>query len=220
MTAPTRPVTALGAARAAAGAGAGAPAALARGVGPSLARRVAGRLGTVWLPGAAWTIGRTGRTGLAGLALLLGAALFLFSTHRQVAAEVQALRTDLAEAQSAARAPAPEVSAAPAPGALVLPARADMPAILRGLFEQAARARLSLDTAKYEVDAVSRGGVARYQIAFPVRGSYPQIRAFLDETLASMPAVALGDLVLERKSIGDASVEAQLRMYVYTRSIP
>src|SRR5205085_1454739 len=43
-----------------------------------------------------------------------------------------------------------------------------------------------------------------------------QIRAFIDATLATMPAVALSDLVLDRKSIADGDVEAQIRMTVYT----
>ncbi len=62
--------------------------------------------------------------------------------------------------------------------------------------------------------------MVRYQIAFPVTGPYPQIRAFIDSTLATMPAVGLSELVLERKSIADVNVEAQLRMTVYTRSTP
>ena len=60
----------------------------------------------------------------------------------------------------------------------------------------------------------------RYQIAFPVTGPYPQIRAFIDNALATMPAVALEDLVLDRKSIADGAIDAQLRMTVFTRSAP
>src|SRR3989442_6108084 len=62
---------------------------------------------------------------------------------------------------------------------------------------------------------MSSGGV-RIQIAFPVTGPYPQIRAFVDATLATMPAVALSDLLLHRKAIADGNVEAQIRMTVYT----
>jgi Tfp pilus assembly protein PilO len=101
-----------------------------------------------------------------------------------------------------------------------LPARADMPAILHQLFDHAAQARLAIDTAKYEIAATSSGGLMRHRISFPVTGPYPQIRAFIDATLATMPAVALSDLVLERKSIADGNVEAQIRMTVYTRSAP
>jgi hypothetical protein len=202
------------------GAGARAPATLARSASPALARRLGERLGHEWLPRAAWSISRTGRPGLVGLALLFGAALFVVATHRQVVAEVEALRTDLATAQARAReASADRVAAASAPLPTALPARADMPAILRQLYEEATRAQLSVETAKY-VATPGSAGVVRYQISFPVTGPYPQIRAFIDETLAKMPAVALSDLSLERKSIADGSVEAQLGLTVYTRSAP
>jgi Tfp pilus assembly protein PilO len=209
--------TALKVARAAsAPAAAARPAALGRSGPPALARRLAAQLRNGFLPRAAWTIERTGRPGLVGIALLLAAATFLLSTHREVAAEVEALRAELAAAQGRARAsPADEAAAAPA-ALRALPPRADVPAIVRQLFDLAVQSRLAVDTAKYEVNATRRNGVVRYQIAFPVSGPYPRIRAFLDETLATMPAVALGDLALERRSIGDADVEAQIKMTAYT----
>jgi type IV pilus assembly PilO-like protein len=202
------------------GASARLPAALARADATARARRVAARLKNEWLPRATWTISRTGRTGLVGIALLLAAALFLVSTHLKVAGEVHAMRADLATALSRARTAAVERAADPATAIRALPARTDVPAILRQLFEEATRAGLAVDTAKYEVAATKSSGVVRYQIAFPVTGPYPQIRAFIDATLATMPAVALRDLALERKTIGDGSVEAQIRMTVYTRSGP
>jgi hypothetical protein len=187
---------------------------------PALARRFAVRLSNEWLPRAGWTISRTGRPGLVGIGLLLTAALFLLSTHLEVAAEVEALRADLAAAQGQARTPAADKVADPASAIRALPARTDMPAILRQLFSKATQARLAVDTGKYEINMMRSSGVARYQFTFPVTGSYPQIRGFIDATLATMPAVALSDLVLDRKSIADGDVEAQIRMTVYTRSAP
>lgn len=188
---------------------------------PGLARRLAGRLGNDWLPRATWTLSRTGRPGLAGIALLLAAALFLLSTHRKVAAEVEALRAELTAARRLAstgvRASADKIGD-PLTALSALPARNEMPALLGQLFEEAARARLTVDTAKYDAEATTSGGVVRYRIALPVTGPYPQIRAFIDATLAAMPAVALSELALERKSIRDGDVEAQIRMTVYTRS--
>jgi Tfp pilus assembly protein PilO len=196
------------------------PATLSRANAPALARRLGARLSNEWLPRAAWTINRTGRPGLVGIALLLAAALFLFSTHLKVVAEVEALRADLAAAQSQSRMAPPDKIAVPATALRALPARTDMPAILRQLFGEVARARLAVNTAKYEINATKSNGVVRHQIAFPVTGPYPQIRAFIDTTLATMPTVALSDLVLERKSIADGNVEAQIRMTIYTRSDP
>jgi hypothetical protein len=196
------------------------PASLGRPEAPALARRLAARLGSEILPRAAWTISRTGRPGLVGIGLLLAAALFLFSTHLRVADEVEGLRADLATAQSKAEAAVADKVADPAPALRALPARSDMPAILGQIFNEATQARLAVNTAKYEISATRSIGVVGYQIAFPVTGPYPQIRTFIDSTLAAMPAVALSDLVLERKSIGDGSVEAQIRMTVYARSAP
>ncbi len=185
---------------------------------PALARRLAARLGDEWLPRAAWTLGRTGRPGLLGIALLLAAPVFLFSTHLPVAAEVATLRNGLAAAHGRARTAASVQVTAPATARRELPARTDMPAILRELFGHATQARLAVDTGKYEINATNGSGVVRYRIAFPVTGPYAQIRAFVDAALTTMPAVALTDLVLARKSIVDGSVEAQLRMTVYTRA--
>ncbi len=202
------------------GAAARPPATLGRADAPALARRLAARLGNEWLPHAAWTISRTGRPGLVGIALLLAAALFLFSTHLKVAAEVAALRADLAAAQRQVGTAAADKVVVPATAMRALPARTDMPEMLRQLFNKATQARLAVDTAKYEIKETRSSGMVRYQIAFPVTGPYPHIRAFIDATLATMPAVALSDLVLERKSIADGNVEAQIRMTVYTRSAP
>jgi Tfp pilus assembly protein PilO len=185
---------------------------------PRLTRRLASRLGGGWLPRAAWTIGRTGRPGLIGIALLLAATVFLFSTGLRVAADVEDLRSNLAAAQERASAPPAEAVADPTAALRGLPTRADMPDVLRQLFHEAAQARLAVDTAKYEVETERSSGVVRYRIAFPVTGFYPAIRTFIDGTLAAMPAVALNDLALERKSITDGSVDAQIRMTVYTRA--
>jgi hypothetical protein len=194
------------------------PATLGPASPPTLARRVAVRLGDQWLPRAAWTVSRTGRAGLVGIALLLAAALFLLSTHRQVTADVAGLRADLATAQSTAHTAVTEPVADPSP-VQALPARDEVPEVLRQLFAQAKRAGLAVDTAKYEIVA-TKGSVVRYQIAFPVTGPYPQVRAFIDSTLETMPAVGLRELALERKSIADTDVEAQLRFTIYTRSAP
>jgi len=183
---------------------------------PVLARRLGLRLHGEWLPRVAWSVNRTGRLGLLGIALLVAAALFYFSTHRRVVAEVQALRADLAAAQGRTSPATLDQVAGPATAMRALPARTDMPAILRQLFNGATQAHLAIDTSKYEIKETKTSNVVRYHITFPVTGPYPHIRSFLDATLSTMPAVALNELGLERKSIGDGDVEAQLRMTVYT----
>jgi hypothetical protein len=184
---------------------------------PTPARPLATRLGTQWLPHVAWAISRTGGSGLAGIALLLAAAVFFVSTHVPVAAEVESMRAELAQRQGPASA-ADQVAGARDP-ARPLPGRADLPAILRQIFGKAGQTGLVLDSGKYEITSTAGNGVVRHQIAFPVNGPYPKIRAFIDATLANIPALALNELVLDRKAIGDAEVAAQVRFTVYTGAV-
>jgi hypothetical protein len=183
-------------------------------------RRFGERLTNEWLPTLGWSIGRTGRTGLIGIALLAATAVFLVSTHLRVVDEVQSLRADLATARQQ-QAAAPRLAANDPLRALAgLPARAEMPAVLGVLLKQADAAHLTLDTGKYETSSSKSGSVVRYNISFPVIGPYPQVRKFIDSTLEAMPAVAIADLAFERKAIGDAVVEARIRLTVFTRAAP
>ena len=46
----------------------------------------------------------------------------------------------------------------------------DLPAVLGQVFSEATRAKLAVDTGKYEVKAIKGSGVVRYHVAFPVTG--------------------------------------------------
>lgn len=173
-----------------------------------------------WVPRITWSVQRTGRTGLCGIALLLASLIFLVSTHLPLTREVESLRSQvtLTHAQ-AATAP---VSVADSGAALLhrLPGRAQMPALLGVLLQQADNAHLSMDTGKYETTTLKSGGVVSYQISFPVSGPYPRVRQFIDSTLAALPAVAVTELSLTRKAIGDGTVEAQIRLTAFTQDRP
>jgi hypothetical protein len=95
-----------------------------------------------------------------------------------------------------------------------------MPQVLGILLQQADAAQLSIDTAKYEISTSKSGALIRHRIAFPVEGSYPQVRQFIDATLRALPELAINDLSITRKAIGDPTVEAQIRMTIFTRSAP
>jgi Pilus assembly protein, PilO len=180
-----------------------------------------GRLLAVWTPRLAWWLGRTGRAGLAGIALLGASAVFFVSTHGQLAGEVRQLSADLAAARTrdAAKSPASDGSVSSA-SLQNMPARSEMPQVLTVLLRQADEASLSIDTAKYEISAAKAGSLVRHRLSFPVTGPYTNVRQFLDSTLAAIPELAIDDLSLTRKSITDSTVEAQMRMTIFTRGSP
>ena len=178
------------------------------------------RLSNVWLPQITWAVGRTGRAGLGGIALLGASGMFYLFTHRPVMGEVVQLRSDLAEAQArAAHAPAASTGE-PARVVRELPARTDIPQVFGVLLQQADQAQLTIDTAKYEVSATKSGAVVRYQMAFPIAGPYPKVRQFIDATLKAIPELAIDSVSITRKTIGDETVEAQVRMTIFARSKP
>ena len=184
------------------------------------ARAALAIVNAVWLPRIAWSLGRTGRAGLAGIALILGSGVFMISTLQQLSAEVRQQRADLREALAREANGARSVTQDPLQGLRRLPTRAQVPDVLGRLLNLAQDAQLSIDTAKYEISATKTGSLVRYQLAFPVDGSYPQIRRFIDSALKTLPELAVNQVSIARKSIGDGTVEAQLRMTIFTRGTP
>jgi hypothetical protein len=182
-------------------------------------RRAIDRVNDQWLPLAVWHVGRSGRAGLVGIGLAVASAVFFFSTVGQVTNESTALRADLAKARSHPTAVAPLASEAQAT-LRHLPSRADMPALLGVLLQQAEASKLTLDTAKYEAQSTKTGDITRYKVSFPVTGPYPQVRQFVDAVLVALPAVSISELNIERKTISDGQVEARLRLTFYTRGAP
>ena len=183
-------------------------------------RRLAARAQNEWIPYVGWSLTRTGRPGLVGVALVAASAVFLLSTQFKVADEVVALRSDLALARARGAAPSHDPADRTSDSIRDLPARAEMPALLGSLLAQADAAHLTIDTGKYEATSTKAGGIVRYKVSFPVIGPYPQVRQFIDSTLQAMPTAAISDLSIERKSIADGSVEAQIRLTLFTRSTP
>jgi hypothetical protein len=173
-----------------------------------------------WVPRIAWSLQRTGRTGLSGMALLLASLIFLVSTHLPLTREVEDLRSRLEQAH--AHPAKVSVSVANSGAALLrsLPGRGQMPALLGVLLQQAEAAQLTIDTGKYETTPLKSGGVVTYQISFPVTGPYPRVREFIDNTLAALPAVAVTELSLTRKTVNDGTVEAQIRLTAFTQDRP
>jgi hypothetical protein len=160
---------------------------------------------------------RIGAPGLTGLALLVGAlALFLGANLPQRTA-VSALRGELAAGHGAA-----DTSAATLGHVQELmtrlPARSKAPELVAEILAQADAAGVELPRGQYEFIAARDGIAAHYRISLPVHATYPQLRQFVDGTLASMPAVSVEGLRIERKAVGEDTVDAEVRLALFVRS--
>jgi hypothetical protein len=83
------------------------------------------------------------------------------------------------------------------------------------LFALAARTGLVLRQGEYKPGYDRNARVHTYQINLPVSGSYRAIWQFALLALRAIPFASLDDISFRRDAIGDAKVEARLRLTLY-----
>jgi Tfp pilus assembly protein PilO len=165
---------------------------------------------------------RLGLPGMSAILLLLVAA-GLMATLPPLEEDIARLRQELAKAaaQPASRAPliSPEESLSRELKAFEqgFPQAVDLPSQLEILFGLAEQQGLPVDRGEYVLVEKATGATRRFEVTFPVTGSYQQVRALIDAALRRLPAAALSDLALEREKIGDAKIKATLKFVLFVR---
>ena len=159
---------------------------------------------------------RLGMATLAGIATVVMAATLFIANNLPQGAAVAALKSQLAHLVPVAKGAA----VAPVLGSMLaaLPPRAEAPEIVAKILEEARASGVELPRGQYEYVPARDGVAARYRMTFPVHASYPQLREFMDRTLVALPAVAVEGLRIERKAVGDDSVDAELKLSADVRS--
>ena len=167
------------------------------------------------VPYVQYQVARLGTAGQAGLAALTAAAVVAVSVLLPAQHGLETLAGDLARARHSPTTASAEQAVPRLFNSL--PTRAQVPAVIGQVFTQAKASGVSLDTGRYVYTPPKGGEIARYDLEFPVKASYPDIRAFIDRTLTAVPAASLGKLRVERKAVGDAVVNADIDFVVFVR---
>jgi hypothetical protein len=172
-----------------------------------------------------WRARRIAR--IAGWPVWLAIGLFAFETafhfsamrplaDRQAMLRVQVTERERAVAQSPARVASvrdPREELGAFYGALARPV--DAPDMLRRLHRAARDQGLILDQADYRPVPDPDGGLTRYQIVLPARGTYPEVRRFLVRASGDVPGLAIDSVLFQRQQIGDAQVDAQIKLTLF-----
>lgn len=161
-----------------------------------------------------------GGVGLASLGLIAGAALFFFFGLKPLEARNELLQQRLAESTrinaSAGARPASASQTAEKLAALYqfLETKEHRSDLLAKLNATAAAAGIEIRAADYKLH---KPGVRieRYEIALPVTGSYAQIRTFLGNALAGIPALSLDHVSFRKQRADDAQVQAEVRFTLH-----
>nr|MCU0870657.1 hypothetical protein [Burkholderiales bacterium] len=95
------------------------------------------------------------------------------------------------------------------------PPTSSLPEWIGRLHTAARRNGLALDASQYRLQVTRGARLARYEITLPMRGTYPQLRGFVAEALAKIPAAALEEAQFKRDAVAAPGLEAQLRFALY-----
>lgn len=160
-----------------------------------------------------------GPWGLFGLGVLLLCAAFYWSTLKPAAQNLSAQR--IAAQNLKSRTPYQPVSVDRRVDDLrqfheLFPPANEIPNEVEKLWVLASEFKLDMPTGEYRLES-SSPGLVRYRITLPIRGSYAQLRQFVDTVLKTIPTMSIDGLRFERKKIADTQLDAQIRLTLYFR---
>lgn len=162
-------------------------------------------------------LNRLGAAGVLGVGVLLACAGFYLSAVVPAGRELAAQR--LAAERMRSRAPYQPVAAEGRAEELrrfynLFPPIEKLTDELELIYGLAREARLELAQGEYRLE--QRGaGLWSYRVSLPLRGTYPQIREFVNAVLKAMPIASVDALRFERKKVGEALLEAQVRLTLH-----
>jgi len=74
---------------------------------------------------------------------------------------------------------------------------------------------VEINSSEFHMTLGKDSQLARYEMVLPVRGRYPQVRAFMADALQSVPAMAIVGINMKRKNIQSTQLEAGLKVNLY-----
>jgi len=159
-----------------------------------------------------------------GLLVLAMAGALAWTLHAVWTMERAHAARDAQAKRQAQVAPAPDPAPvqAPVPDNLeafygALGARGSAEQQVKTLFNLAARAGLVLRQGEYKPGYDRNAKVYTYQVTLPVKGSYAAIWQFAMAALRTIPFASLDEITFRRDAIGDATVDARLKLTLYLR---
>ena len=160
--------------------------------------------------------GRVGSLGMIGIALAVGALATLVALALPLRDSISQLR----EVQSHPQSAGPTSTQALHEMTQVLasfPARSGAPEVMEKILAQATAAGVELPRGQYEFIADREGVAAHYRVSLAIKTGYPQLRDFMDRTLLALPGVGIESLRIERKNVGDDTIEAELKLAIFVK---
>ncbi len=95
------------------------------------------------------------------------------------------------------------------------PPMAEINRVLGEINTAAEKEKLLLERGEYRLTEEGGLSLLRYQINLPVKGSQADIKRFVRNILHDIPSLSLDSISLQRQNVGEASIDAQIRVSVF-----
>ena len=168
------------------------------------------------------TVAVLGWQGVGGIGLALSALLFFATIVAPMEASLDQIRSQAALPRRTTDANAQSLQASDPARQLnalynAFPADDALPGLLAKLHEIAMAHGVALQQADYR-GANERGRqIGQYRISVPSTTTYPQLKSFLADVLATLPNLSLDELSLQRRAPAEARIEVQMQFTLYLR---
>ena len=172
-----------------------------------------------------WQAGRLGVIGKTGLGLIVVTTIYFFSALLPQESDLQRLkeRAETLQMQEQAKQNQGEMeSGKKLSGDQALQVFYDFfprvdssPFWIRELVQLAKKHNVELNSSEYRLVNENDARLARYEMILPVKGRYPQIRAFMSAALEAVPAMAISAIAMKRENITSDRLEVRLEINLY-----
>lgn len=174
----------------------------------------------IWL--ARQKLERMGWPGALGIGLLLFSAAFCATAIPARVAKFNELQQELAALRANALLPGGGAGGAVASREERLrsfyeffPPMSTLPDWLERIYGAAGKNGVALENGEYKLTGERDSKLARYQLTFPIKASYAQVRGFVAQVLNEVPAAAIEEVAFKREAIGSTLLEARVRLTIY-----
>lgn len=99
----------------------------------------------------------------------------------------------------------------------LLPAQNETNNKISIILTAATNAGLVMEKVEYD-QPLTHSPIAQYQIKLPLKGSYVQIRQFINEVLNNLPTIALDDITMWRDDITTDVLQTRIQFTLYLKS--
>ncbi|MCB1985310.1 MAG: hypothetical protein H6936_07925 [Burkholderiales bacterium] len=172
-----------------------------------------------------WQVARLGNMGKVGVGLLVVAGIFFLGAVLPEKSELETLkeRAELLELQVKSETSGGEhfiekkLTNDQALQAFYefFPRFDSSPFWIRELVRIAQKQGVEINSSEFRLTFERDWRLSRYEMILPVRGRYSQIRAFMAETLETIPALAITGFAIKRDNVQSAQLDVRFEMSLY-----